>query len=136
MKKATLSLVVLAATLMAGQSFAQDKSRAQVRAELEEARHNGTLVVNGETGQTAREQRPDLYPKVEFKGKTRAEVRAELEEARRMGTLVVDSETGQTAREQRPDLYPKAESKGKTRAEVLAELDEAVRNGTLVRQGD
>ena len=48
MKKATLTLVALSAALMAGQSFAQGKTRAEVRAELDEAVRNGTLVRQGD----------------------------------------------------------------------------------------
>lgn len=100
---ATVTLA-LASTAM-GSAFAAEpvgKTRAQVLQELEQARQNGDLIVNGETGQTARELRPDLYPAVKQTGKTREQVKAELAEARRSGALLADGETGRTERE----LYP------------------------------
>lgn len=82
-------------------------TRAEVVSELLEAQRNGDTIVNGQTGQTARDMRPDLYPATSGgPGKTRAEVIEELREAQRNGETIVNGETGQTARELRPDLYP------------------------------
>lgn len=87
MQRTTTSLIALALAASVSlpalaQGSATGKTRDQVRAELIEAQRSGNLVVNGETGETARDLRPDLYPTVSGgQGKTRADVRAELIEA-------------------------------------------------------
>jgi len=109
MKKLVLSLLtVSAAAFSVGSAFASDAApltRDQVRQELAQAQRNGDMVVNGESGQTAREARPDLFPAKAEQGKTFAQVRAELVQAQREGALPADGESGQTLRQARPDLY-------------------------------
>ncbi|HGN8662212.1 TPA: DUF4148 domain-containing protein [Pseudomonas aeruginosa] len=92
----------------------QSLTRAQVKAELEEARRQG-LIMEG-----------DVYPVATTttgRSKTRAEVLQELQEAREQGLLYFhDGE------------YPVVRNtgQGKTRAEVLHELEQARQEGTHV----
>lgn len=85
MKKLTASTLLLAlAAIASGQAFAAEPAqltRAQVLAELDQARKDGTLIVDNEAGLTAREVRPDLYPAKPASSKTRAAVLAELKAA-------------------------------------------------------
>jgi hypothetical protein len=137
MKNARISAIALAlSALVAGQALAADpaaaKTREQVRAEYLQAQRNGDLIVDIESGQTARQLNPSLYAAdVIAQGKTRAEVRAELAEAQRNGDVIADIEVGLTAREINPALYPaEVTAQGKTRAEVREELAQARRNGS------
>jgi hypothetical protein len=150
MKKTHLSAIAFAlASLTAGQAFADDhapKTRDQVRAELAEARKYGDVLTVDETGLTAREQRPDLYPAKAFTAKSRSQVKAELAEAVRTGNIVADGETGAFAKDVNPGMYdahaghsmPKPQKAfiGKTRAAVLAELAEAKRTGDIRVDGE
>ena len=111
MNRQVVSAIALAvAALSAGQALAQDatpKTREQVRAELLEAQRSGDIIVNSETGQTAREMFPGLYAeRAVAAGKTRAEVKAELAEAIRKGDLMADGETGRKLNELFPGRYP------------------------------
>lgn len=113
MKSARLSLMALALTAATvGTAFAADasapKTRDQVRAELAEARRNGTLIADGQTGATYRDLNPGRYatkPEM-MSGKTRAQVQAELQQAWANGDLVADGQTGATLRELNPGRYP------------------------------
>lgn len=120
---ATITLLGSSTTL-----FAEGLTREQVKAELAEARRNGTLIANTETMQTYRDLYPDRYPPAPTViGKTREQVKAELAEARRNGTLIANAETMQTFRDLYPDRYPPAPTViGKTREQVKAELAEAI----------
>ncbi len=90
-------------------------TRDQVRAELVAAYRAGTLVVNGETGKTAREMFPNLYPApTVLAGKSREQVRAELVAAYHAGNFVIDGETGKLAHQMFPTWY--AESRMQMRA--------------------
>ncbi|MEC4722894.1 DUF4148 domain-containing protein [Noviherbaspirillum sp. CPCC 100848] len=62
------------------------KSRAEVRAELEEARRNGTLQVSNGAFYPQAPQAPQAY-----QGRSRAEVRAEAVQANRQGNEIFDS---------------------------------------------
>ncbi len=71
------------------------KSRAEVLAELAQARLSGDVVVNAETGQKAYELNRSAYPAhVVADGKSRGEVLAELVDAEHRGDLVANAETG------------------------------------------
>lgn len=65
MNKLTLISLCSATLLLAGPALAArdagEKSREQVKAELDEARLQGTLPV-GEDGLTPRQRHPQLYP--------------------------------------------------------------------------
>ncbi|MGN6829409.1 DUF4148 domain-containing protein [Paucibacter sp. M5-1] len=65
MNKLTLISLCSATLLLAGPALAArdagEKSREQIKAELAEARLNGTLPV-GEDGLTPRQRHPQLYP--------------------------------------------------------------------------
>ena len=96
------------------------KSRAEVRAELDEAMRLGQLL-DGTTGQPMNLLYPGMYPQssapsmtspvqaarapIAPLGKTRAEVKAELNEAIRTGSLVY-GEHGETLRDLYPHRYP------------------------------
>ena len=91
------------------------KTRAQVQAELAEARRNddGGDVVEPMTGMKMRDINPSQYAaNTAVQGKTRAQVRAELAEARRNddGGGVVEPMTGMTLREINPSRYAQANS--------------------------
>ena len=84
---------------------AASTTRAEVVAELQEARRNGD-VMTGDTGLTEYELHPQNYPtRVLAKGKTRDEARAELAEAIRTGQIVAAGESGLTLREEYPHRY-------------------------------
>ena len=83
------------------------KTREDVLQELRDARANGTLIANSETGETYRDIDPRSYPAADVaQGKTRAQVLAELAEARRTGDLIANSETGAKYNEIYPGRYP------------------------------
>ena len=94
-----------------------EKTRAEVKAELIEARSSGTLSVSDHDYPVAHEAAD------KSEGKTRAEVKAELIEARSSGTLSVSDHDYPVAHE----AADKAE--GKTRAKVRAEAIVARRLG-------
>ena len=114
--KTRLSVVAIAlSTLVAGHALAADpsvaKTREQVRAELAEAKRNGTLLVDGDQGirvyqVTPRPAAQKTAEKAVVVGKTRAEVLQELRDARANGTLIANSETGETYRDIDPRSYP------------------------------
>lgn len=105
----TISLLILA--LCAGQVMAQNqgpKTRAEVKAELEEAKRTGNMPASGETGQMLNELNPSAYPpKAAVVCKTREQVMAELAEAQRTGNMPADGESGCMLKDLYPDLYPK-----------------------------
>ena len=81
------------------------KTRAEVVAELQEARRTGDIVV-GDIGLTQYEINPRNFPaRAVAQGKTREQVRAEFAEAVRSGDIVANGETGQTLRELYPQRY-------------------------------
>lgn len=91
-------------------------TRDQVRAELVAAYRAGTLVLNGESGKTAREMFPNHYPApTVVAGKTREQVRAELVAAYHAGNIVLDGETGKLANQMFPNWYA-----GHARAQMRA----------------
>ena len=127
--------LVLAAAVVSFAATANAQSgltHAQAKAQLEEARRNGDLIVAGELGLKQNELRPDLYPKhTAVPGKTRQQVKEELAQAIRNGEIPV-GDIGEFAYELRPELYPHRLVATKTRAEVRAQTLEAVRNGDIV----
>jgi lipoprotein-anchoring transpeptidase ErfK/SrfK len=85
-------------------------SRAEVRAERAAAVRNGDIVVNAETGQTAREANPKRYPQpAKAETKSRQQVRTETVQAIRSGD-VIDTESGKKLNELYPKRYAKAAS--------------------------
>jgi Domain of unknown function (DUF4148) len=104
----TLALLALSAGLALAQDPSGPKTRAQVRAELEEAKRTGNMLANDETGRMLNEINPSAYPpKVVAPCKTREQVRAELDEAKRTGNMPAPDEIGCMLRDMYPDLYPK-----------------------------
>ena len=125
------SALVLAAGLTVGlvatASFAADTgalSRAQVRAEYNQARADGSLIPNGEV-QIAT---PRATPRAAGTPLTRAAVRADYFAAREAGTLPANGEV----QEVRQPAAPVAVS----RAEVKAQYYAARRAGTLPLNGE
>lgn len=107
---ASLSPLAQASELDAAPAGGTAASRADVRAERAAAVRNGDVIVNAETGQTAREVNPKRYPKpvqASADAKTRQQVRAETVDAIRSGD-VVDAESGKKLNELNPKRYPKA----------------------------
>jgi len=132
--------ILIAALLVASTSSAFSQSgltRAQVKAELQEAIRNGDILF-GDRGETLREIYPSRYPaKVQQPGKTREQVRKELQDAIASGDIVDGGDLALARNELRPDLYPtKPKPLVKTRAEVRAELAEAIRTGNIQGNGD
>ena len=108
-----LTAIAIAMTLAGSHAaaFAQEgKSRAEVRAELEDAIRTGDIVT-GEFGFKRNQIWPALYPaQVEAPGKTREQVRAELDEAVRTGDVII-GDLGFKRSEIAPALYaPGAQS--------------------------
>lgn len=104
MKNVRNSVIALALTaIAAGSVFAADmtpKTRDQVRAELAQAQRDGTLISDGQTGKTFRDQFPGSYMQPAASSTvSRDQVRAELKEAQRDGSLVADGQTGKTFRQ-------------------------------------
>jgi hypothetical protein len=89
--------------------FVSTKTRAQVIAELQQARANGEMIVN--------DQYPDLTAPVKST-RTRAEVIAELQQARERGEIPLNEYSGAVS------VMPVASTSTKTRAQVLQELKE------------
>ncbi|QBK04254.1 DUF4148 domain-containing protein [Hylemonella gracilis] len=138
-RSTSLSLVAIAAALIAGPALANDttaKTREQVQAELAQAVRSGTIVAVGEDSMTLNQQFPGLYPQQAAKaGKTGEQAQAELAQAVRNGDMVVG--TSSKLNQLFPDLYPKQVAKaGKTREQVQAELADAVRTGDIVAVGE
>lgn len=105
---ATLAPLAQASELDPAPAGGTAASRAEVRAAREAAVRNGTVVVNAETGQTAREANPKRYPQsAPTETKSRQQVRTETVQAIRSGD-VVDAETGKKLNELNPKRYPKA----------------------------
>lgn len=131
----TLSLVLASAALLSSASLVQAEglTREQVKAELADAKRNGTLIADGETGATYRDMNPDRYPALQATaGKSREQVKVELAEAQRSGTLIADGETGATYRDLAPQNYPAPIAMaGKKREEVKLELATAIRLGDI-----
>ena len=153
----TLALAISA--LIAGQAFAADtgtadigKTRAQVQAELVQARATGDITApdqlsidyTSRTGAKMNEIFPARYAAgaavAPASTKTRAEVIAEMAEAKRTGNVMAPTLTSldyagySTAKlnEVFPSRYPAvAAAPAKTRAEVRTELAEAQRTGDM-----
>jgi hypothetical protein len=127
-------LIVAISLLAAGSAFADDvnypyvkfddfqstTTRAEVMAELQQAKADGSYVVGGNEFKA-----PDAHF---VSTKTRTQVLAELREAQRDGAYVVGGNEYEA---------PVANFiSTKTRAHVLAELQDAQRNGTYVVGGE
>ena len=120
----TLSLALLGASALPALAhpLSQNKegarSRAEVLAELDAARRDGSLArMNREGGHA---------PEYEQRGsRTRDEVRAELDAARRSGYMA------RLNRESGLPLEPMPLGKSISRAEVLAELEHARADGSM-----
>ena len=132
------ALVATATFSVGGGALAEQPTmsttRAQVLAELAEAKRTGDLVwTYGGTMKKLNEFFPNNYPrKTEGPGMTREQVLAELAEARRTGEIV-STDGGKKLNEISPHSYPpKSASSAMTREQVLAELEEAKRTGELV----
>jgi hypothetical protein len=98
--------LITATTTSVWASNMNGPTREQVRAELMEAQRNGTLIANGETGATFRDQNPSRYmAQPATSGLSRADVQAAFEQARANGELVVSTEIGLTARQLAPGNY-------------------------------
>jgi Domain of unknown function (DUF4148) len=71
------------------------KSRAEVLAELVQAKQSGDVIADAETGAKAYQLYPSAYPAhAVAEGKSRGEVLAELRKAERDGDIVANAETG------------------------------------------
>lgn len=107
-----IALIATSAAAFAADDTAPARTRAEVRAELEQAQARGTLAQNSEF--------------VEFthipSTKTRAQVRAELERS------------PATATAQTEYVEPPRVASGKSRAEVREELEQAYAQGQLEHQ--
>jgi hypothetical protein len=138
--KISMKAIILAAIAGAtiGAAHAQGLTRDQVRAELDEARRNGTLSIGGEANLRLRDLAPGMYPAPQgVAGRSRQEVRAELGESIRSGDMVRAGEMGLTAYEMAPHLYPaRPVFAGNSREEVRAVLAEAIRTGDIVVIGE
>ena len=157
MKTSYSTAIALAiSTLIAGQAFAADsttaevgKTRAQVQAELVQARATGDITApdqlsidyTGRTGAKMNEVFPARYAAVApVSTKTRADVIAEMAEAKRTGNIMASSQvaidfgstTAAKLNEIFPDRYPAvAKAPAKTRTEVRTALAEAQLTGDL-----
>jgi hypothetical protein len=100
-------LISLASAAAYAQGAAQ-KTRAEVQAELDEARRTGDLIAEGDSGRKLNEIYPWRYPQQSaVPGKTRAQVLAELAEAIRTGDIVANGELGLKLNEMYPQEFPK-----------------------------
>ena len=152
----TTAIALAISTLIAGQAFAADtssadigKTRAQVQAELVQARATGAITApdqlsiayTSRTGAKMNEIFPARYAAVApVSTKTRADVITEMAEARRTGDIMASTETtinfGTTTAAKLNEVFPSrypavAAAPTKTRAEVRTELAEAQRTGDL-----
>jgi hypothetical protein len=124
---------------VAGVSSAQGLTRAQVKAQLQEAIQNGDMLAPGDAGLTERQLYPSEYPAqaAAAPGKTRAEVQAELQTAIRDGDMLAPGDSGLTLAQEDPAEYPAPPVVvGKTRAQVRAETAMAIRDGDIIAPGD
>lgn len=132
-----ITLVLVLAAFASVASAQEAKTRAEVKAELATAMHNGDMIANGELGLTQRELRPDLYPSPPVVGETRAQVKSELAAAIRDGDMVVAGDSGLREKDLAPGRYPADPVvAGRTRAEVKAELAMAIRDGDIIEAGE
>jgi hypothetical protein len=125
-------------TAIAGVASAQGLSRAEVKAQLMDAIHNGDMIANGETGMTERQMFPDMYPKQPVvAGKTRAEVQAELAQSIHDGTLVEGGQLALREKDLSPGMYPADPVvAGMSRAQAKANLAMAIRDGDMIANGE
>lgn len=116
----------------------EGKTRAQVRAELDEARSSGNILAAGEIGLPLNQLHPHRYPAAaSAAGKSREQVRAETTEAIRTGDILAQGESGARRNELHPNLYPPVPmAAGKTREQAKAELAEALRTGDILVGGE
>ena len=157
MKTSYSTAIALAiSALIAGQAFAADttaadggKTRAQVQAELVQARATGditapdqlSIAYTSRTGAKMNEIFPARYAAVAAApAKTRADVIADMAEAKRTGNIMASTQmavdfgntTAAKLNEIFPSRYPAvAAAPAKTRAEVRTELAEAQRTGDI-----
>ena len=154
MKTSYSTAIALAiSTLIAGHAFAADadvgKTRAQVQAELVQARVTGDITApdqlsidyTGRTGAKMNEVFPARYAAVApVSTKTRADVIAEMAEAKRTGNVMASSQVaidfGSTTAAKLNEIFPSrypavASAPAKTRNEVRTELAEAQRTGDI-----
>ena len=154
MKTSYSTAIALAiSTLIAGNAFAADadigKTRAQVQAELVQARATGDIKApdqlsidyTGRTGAKMNEVFPARYAAVApVSTKTRADVIAEMAEAKRTGNVMASSQVaidfGSTTAAKLNEIFPSrypavAAAPAKTRTEVRTELAEAQRTGDI-----
>ena len=157
MKTSYSTAIALAiSTLIACQAFAADtttadvgKTRAQVQAELVQARATGNITApdqlsidyTGRTGAKMNEVFPARYAaKAPVSTKTRADVIADMAEAKRTGNIMASSQVaidfGSTTAAKLNEIFPSrypavAAAPAKTRAEVRTELAEAQRTGDI-----
>ena len=151
----TTAIALAISTLIAGQAFAADtnadigKTRAQVQAELVQARATGDITApdqlsidyTGRTGAKMNEVFPARYATVApVSTKTRADVMAEMAEAKRTGNVMASTQIaidyGSTTAAKMNEIFPArypavATVPAKTRTEVRTELAEAQRTGDL-----
>jgi hypothetical protein len=108
LQRTGFALLILVANVGIYAQEAAPKTRAQVQAELDEARRTGDMIVEGEAGRKLNELYPWRYPQQPLiVGKTRAQVLAEVAEAQRTGDLIANGELGLKLNELHPQLYPK-----------------------------
>ena len=157
MKTSYSTAIALAiSTLIAGQAFAADttaadggKTRAQVQAELVQARATGdvtapdqlSIAYTSRTGAKMNEIFPARYAAVAAApAKTRAEVIADMAEAKRTGNIMASTQMaidfGNTTAAKMNEIFPSrypavASAPAKTRTEVRTELAEAQRTGDI-----
>jgi len=133
-----LALLALSASAAFAVAPAEPVTRAQVLAELQQARQSGELLANGESSLKNNELFPGQYPQKTVSSEiTRAQVLAELQQARQSGELLVNGESGLKNNELFPGQYPQeSQSAGKTRAQVLEELHAAQRTGHVLAWGE
>lgn len=154
MKTSYATAMALAiSTLIAGQAFAADtdavKTRAQVQAELAQARASGDIIApdqisidyTGRTGAKLSEVFPARYAaKAPVSTLTRADVLADLQNAKRTGNLMASTQVsvdfGNAVPAKLNEIFPArypavAAAPVKTRAQVRDELAEAQRTGDM-----
>jgi hypothetical protein len=132
-----ITLVLLLAAFASVASAEEAKTRAEVKAELAAAMHNGDMLANGELGLTQRELRPDLYPSPPVVGETRSQVKSELASAIRDGDMIAAGDSGLREKDLYPGRYPADPVVAvKTRGEVKAELAVAIRDGDMMATGE